>query len=249
MSLLIEYIFLGVLQGLFEWLPVSSEGIVSLATNLLNLEVNPVDMGLFLHLGTVLAVFVYFSKDWKQVLLLRNKELFRFLVLSTLISLAIGYPIYKVIRNVSVGNSLLFLVGVGLLFTAYFHKKKKTWRIGEDKLAAVTGFLQGLSVIPGLSRSGSTIFGLSLGKSDNLEILKTSYMMSVPVGLASGLYVFLNNSGIGVSAWPSLVSSFVVGILSLKVLINVSQKIDFFWFVLIFSILCFIGGALGLIYF
>lgn len=241
-----HYIFLGILQGLFEWIPISSEGVVALVSQFLLKEAHPVNVALFLHLGTLFAILVYFRKDWKEVLMLRNTQLARFLIISTPFSLVVGYPLYRVVKDVAVGNSLLVVTGLGLLLTAYFQKTKKSLKIDFNKLAVITGFLQGLSVIPGFSRSGSTIFGLSLGKLALSEILKTSYMMSVPVVLASSLYLFLDSPSLAIKGWPSLISSFLVGLLSLHFLINLSRKIDFFKFALIFSLLCFLGAALGL---
>jgi len=240
-----KYILLGILQGIFEWLPISSEGIVALTSRFLVININPIDVALFLHFGTLFAVLIYFWKDWKDILTLRNLELFRFLLIATLVSLLIGYPIYNGIKDITVvGDSLLILMGFGLLLTAYFHKTKKKIKIDDDKLAVVSGFLQGLAVIPGVSRSGATIFGLSLGKNSPKEILKISYMISVPVILASSFYLFLNNQTIIVEGWFSLIASFLVGFLTLKFLMNIAKKINFFKFALIFALLCFLGAAL-----
>ena len=239
------YLILGALQGIFEWIPISSEGIVALASQFLINKVNPIEIALFLHLGTLLAVLIYFRKDWQEVLIFRNSQLFYFLIISTFISLVIGYPIYKLIKNIAIGNSLLVLMGFGLLLTAYFYKTKRISEIGFNKLAIITGFLQGLAVIPGLSRSGSTIFGLSLGKIAPSEILKISYMMSAPVVFAMSIYLFLKNPVLIIEGWPSLISSFLVGFLSLHFLINLAKKINFFKFTLIFGLLCFLGAAIG----
>ena len=111
-------------------------------------------------------------------------------------------------------------------------------------MAIITGILQGLAVIPGLSRSASTIFGLSLGKTSPSEILKISYMMSVPVVLASTGYLFLNDATLILKTWPALVFSFLIGIISLHFLINLVKKINFFKFALIFALICFLGAAL-----
>lgn len=244
-----SYIILGILQGIFEWVPISSEGITALTSQFLIKEISPIDMALFLHLGTFFAVLVYFRNDWKKLFLRENPKLFRFLTISTIISLAIGYVLYKVIINVAVGYSLLFVMGFGLLITAYFHKSKKNFNLNLDnglgKLAIISGFLQGLAVIPGLSRSGSTIFGLSLGNFSPSQILKISYMMSAPVVLASSIYIILKTP-ILIEAWPCLISSFVAGIISLHFLMKISEKINFYWFALIFAIICFAGGIIGL---
>lgn len=243
-----EYIILGALQGLFEWIPVSSEGIIALASQCFIKETNPIDLALFLHSGTLFAVLIYFRKDWKEVLTLKNIKLLKFLVITSFVSLIIGFPIYKLVRNIAMGNSLLVIMGIGLLLTAYLHKTKKSLKISFGKLALISGFLQGLSVIPGLSRSGSTIFGLSLRESSPAETLKVSYMMSVPVILLSSCYLFLESPGLGFKGWPSLASGFLVGLLSLHLLINLVKRIDFFRFALIFSILCFLGAIVGFIF-
>jgi undecaprenyl-diphosphatase len=209
-STFIHYAILGILQGIFEWLPVSSQGIVALASKFLIEEFNPIDIALFLHIGTFFAVLIYFRKDWKEVAILKNPELLRFLIITTIISLVIGYLLYKLVINIAVGNMFLVIMGFALLLTAYFQKKGKKLEIGFNKLAIITGFLQGLAVIPGFSRSGATIFGLSLGKLSPSEILKISYMMSVPVVLTSSSYFFLTNSGLIFAAWPALVFSFLV---------------------------------------
>lgn len=243
---MIEYLFLGIIQGIFEWLPISSEGVLSLISNFL-ISANPVNTALFLHLGTLLAVLIYFRKDWLNIFLLKDIKTLKFLIITTIVSLIVAYPLYNLIQGAIVGNSILFLVGFGLLGTAFMSKKKKKIKIKENRLAIVSGILQGLSVIPGLSRSGSTIFGLSLGKENPSEILKLSYMMSVPVVLASSFYLYLNDPQILNNSWPALISAFVVGLLTLHILIKFSSKINFFKFAIFFSILCFLGGFISLI--
>lgn len=239
-----DYIFLGILQGIFEWIPISSEGIVAMASKILIQNLNPLDLSLFLHLGTTLAVLLYFRNDWKNVLTFKNLKLFRFLIISTLISLAVGYPLYKTVQNFIIGSGLLVMTGLGLLFTAFFQKAKRDSKIGFDKLAIITGFLQGLSVIPGFSRSGATVFGLSLGQISPSEILKVSYMMSVPVIITSSVYLFLKNPVILFEGWISLFFSFLAGILSLSFLMHFSKKINFSKFALFFSLLCFLGAII-----
>jgi undecaprenyl-diphosphatase len=241
------YAFLGILQGIFEWIPISSEGIAALYSRFFIKDFNPVDVALFLHLGTLLAVLIYFRKDWKEILTFKNIKLLKFLLITTFISSVVGYPLYKTIRDVAVGNIFLVVMGFGLLLTAIFHKSKKNLRINSTRLAVITGFLQGLAVIPGLSRSGSTIFGLSLGKDNPEEILKISYLMSGPIIFISSIYLFLENSALAFEIWPSLIFSFIVGILSLDFILKAIKKINFFKFSLIFSLFCFLGAIIGFI--
>jgi len=244
---MLDYFFLGIIQGIFEWIPISSEGVVALASQFFIKEVNPVELALFLHLGTLFAALIYFREDWKRVVLLQDLKLLRFLIIATLISAVIGFPLYKLLKDVLVGSSLLLIMGFGLLLTAYFHSRKQTLGFSLEKLAVISGIFQGLAVIPGLSRSGSTIFGLSLGNLAPAEILKFSYMMSLPVVLASSFYLFLGNPSLILESWPALISSFLVGLLSLRFLITLALRISFFAFALIFALLCFFGAAAGLL--
>jgi len=241
------YVLLGALQGIFEWLPISSEGIVALSSGLLLEGVNPVDIALFLHLGTLVAVLVYFRKAWQEVIRFRNPVLLRFLVIATLVSLAIGYPCYQLMHNIAAGAVLLLVMGAGLLLTALFHRLRRggdeTLDHGSNKLAVLAGLLQGLAVIPGLSRSGATIFGLSLGRLSPTTVLKISYMMSAPVVLASTVYVVMKNPVL-LEGWPALVTSFVIGMVSLSLLMRMAERINFTLFALVFAMLCFIGGII-----
>ena len=245
---MLNYIFLGIVQGIFEWIPISSEGINALISRFLTIGFNPVDFALFLHLGTLFAVLIYFRKDWLEILTFKNPKLLRFLIIATIISLIISYPLYKLIRSMVLGNGLLLVMGIGLLFTAYFHKKSINFKIDLKCLAVISGFLQGLAVIPGLSRSGATIFGLSLSGIKPDKILKLSYLMSAPVVLASSCYLVLQDSTLVFKAWPALIFSFLVGILTLHFLINWAKKIDFFKFTLIFSLICFLGAVIGFVF-
>ncbi len=235
---------IGVLQGFFEWLPISSEGVVALTVQFLDIKSNPVDIALFAHFGTLLSALVYFRKDWKEVLTFKNKDLLKFLTIATFVSLLVGFFLYGVVRNFALGSGLLLIMGFGLLMTAFFHKSKRKININLTQLALFSGFLQGLAVIPGLSRSGSTIFSLSLGRIKPSQILRISYMMSVPVILASSVYLGIKDFSLASEFWPSLVFSFIVGISTLHFLIKASQRIDFFKFALIFGILCLTGAFL-----
>jgi len=117
------YLILGALQGIFEWIPISSEGIVAIAAQYLKTDVNPVDFALFLHFGTLLAALSYYWRDWQAVLTLKDWALLKFLIITTLISLPIGLLVHNVTVSISVGSGLLLLTGICLLFTAYFQAK------------------------------------------------------------------------------------------------------------------------------
>ena len=244
---MLDYIILGVIQGIFEWLPISSQGITAISASILIKEVNPIDIALFLHVGTFFSVLIYFRKEWIKVFTLKDVVFFRFLFIATLLSGMVGFLLYSLVESIVIGSSLLFITGIGLLVTAFFHKFRKYKMIKGDKLAVVSGLLQGLSVIPGLSRSGSTIFGLSLGIINTKEILKISYMMSAPVTIGMTVFIFIKEPFLVQESWPAFISSFLIGILSLDILLRFAKKIDFFKFAITFAILCFIGAGIGIL--
>jgi undecaprenyl-diphosphatase len=239
-----EYVLLGALQGIFEWIPISSQGIVTVFSSFAEIEMNAINFSLFLHAGTMLAVLIFFRKDWINLILLRDKELLRFFIIASIISLSLGFVLYKTIGDVALGSGLLFLVGFGLLLTSWFQKNNIRLNMSKDANYIIVGLLQGLSAIPGVSRSGSTIFGLSLKESDPSEILKRSYIISLPAVAASTGYIFLNDPTISSFPWIALISSFVFGIISLKILLDFSKKVNFSKITMIFGILCIIGGIL-----
>lgn len=244
---MIKYLLLGILQGIFEWLPISSEGVISLVGKILIKDLNIIDFAIFLHLGTLFACVFYFWKDLREIIFLRDKKLLRFLLISNFFSLFIGFPLYKTIREIAVGNFLLVIVGTGLLFTAYFNTRKFSKEIDFDKLAIFSGTLQGIAVIPGFSRSGATIFALSFSDLKPEEILKISYIMSIPVVLIATIYLYFENTNFIFNYWPTVFFSFFTGFLTLKALTNLSKKINFSRFVLIFSLLCFLGSIINII--
>lgn len=239
-----DYILLGALQGIFEWLPLSSEGIVSLFSHYLIKDFNSVDLALFLHLGTVFAAIIYFWKDWMNLALFKDKEFLRFFIIVTLISGTLGFFIYKIARDFSMGYGLLILMGCGLLLTSWFQKNNIKLKINKDLSSVIVGLLQALSAIPGVSRSGSTMFGLSLTENDTTQILKKSYIISVPVVLGSSLYLYLKNPTIASSSWIAVLFSFIFGIISLKLLLDFSKKVNFSKFTFIFGILCLLGALI-----
>ena len=237
-----EYILLGFLQGIFEWIPVSSEGIVAIFSQYLVKDFNSVDLALFLHLGTVLAVLVYFWRDWINLVMFKDKDFLRFFIIVTFISGTLGFFVYKMARDVSMGSGLLVLMGLGLILTSWFQKNNVKLKINKDVSSIIVGLLQALSAIPGVSRSGSTVFGLSLTENDPTEILKKSYIISVPVVIGSSLYLYIKNPVMASSSWIAVVFSFIFGIISLKLLLDFSKKVNFSKFTLIFGILCLLGA-------
>lgn len=238
-----EYVVLGILQGIFEWIPVSSEGVVALFSNYFIQDFNAVDIAIFLHLGTFFSVLIYFWRDWLDLLKLKDVKFLKFFILTTIISGAIGFLLYDLSKEIVMGGGLLLLMGFGLLLTSFFQKKKVIFDLNKKWESFLVGIIQGISVIPGVSRSGSTIFALSFFEKDPTKILKISYLLSAPVVLAASGYLYLKNPGILFDGgWIALIFAFVFGVLTLKILFNLTKKMNFYLFTLIFGILCILSG-------
>jgi len=256
---MLENFILGLIQGIAEWLPVSSEGIIVLVktkffggaeTEVLIRE------ALFLHLGTFFAALVYFRKDVKKLLKFNSfddstKKLFSFLAIATVISGAVGYVLLQAIMAledfvVIDAKRLMLVIGGLLLITAYLQFKSKKQLKGEKgiqkKDGILLGLVQGLAVLPGLSRSGTTVATLLVRGYDDSLALKLSFLMSLPIVLAGNILLNLGGLTFSVELAVGLVTAFVFGLLTIDTLIRLTRKINFGYFVLIFALFSFIAA-------
>lgn len=260
---MVESIVLGAAQGIFEWLPISSEGIILLLKTSLfksNLSLaGLINYALFLHLGTLLAVLIYFRKeaavlftsllDYKKT---DKKKVINFYVLATIVSGIVGLVILKLLdyfgNEFSLGGKgIALLVGFALLATAFMQFKKKagSYKTEKDLKIAdgfILGVLQGLSIIPGLSRSGLTVSGLLLRKFNDTTALKLSFIMSLPIVLAGNIILNLDKFAFSLENLIGLVFSFLFGIITIHVLLKVSERINFAWFALAFGLIVIISA-------
>ncbi len=196
----IEAVLLGILQGLGEFLPVSSSGHILLAEKLLGIEVQnaPQEAFLslftvFLHLGTLLAVIVVFWKDWMDILrhLFRSKTL-GMLILASVPAFLMKLLLKKVeINGVPVDDLLdsgFFLGGFFILtalLLAWAEAIASKRRAGKEKdiswkQAAAMGCMQAVGMYSGISRCGSTIFGGVAAGASKEKAARFSFMMSAP---------------------------------------------------------------------
>jgi undecaprenyl-diphosphatase len=203
---ILQAIILGIIQGLTEFLPISSSAHLVIAPYLLNWQIPAQDAFVFdvlVQLGTLMAVIVYFWKDLYQIVveviqgLIRRKPFFSpmarlgwFLVLATIPAIVAGF-FFKDLVEKAFGSPLaagLFLFGTaGLLVIAEQVGKRNrpvesiTWL---DSL--LVGLFQVLALFPGISRSGSTISGGMVRNLDRPSAARFSFLMSVPVFIGAG---------------------------------------------------------------
>lgn len=254
-----QQIILGIIQGITEWLPISSSAFVTLIffnfykiTNLNEI----LHTTLFLHLGTFLAALIYFRKDvinltkdlFKyKTAKLQQRKIINFLVISTIISGIIGIIILQTLNSFEsalklTGKTITLIIGILLLFTGIIQLKIKNKGLKNETEIKISdsvllGFAQGLASLPGISRSGITISALMLKKFNDTTSLKLSFLMSLPIVFFGNLILNYKEFTLTNTALYGLLTSFVFGILTIHGLIKLSKKINFGWFVLIFATL------------
>ena len=221
---------LGVVEGLTEFLPISSTGHLILASTLLHLAESDFlkSFEVIIQLGAILSVVALY---WKQFF---NLEVLKKLLVAFLPTGIIGLALYKVVKTYLLGSEMvvlwaLLLGGVALIVFELLYKEKESavahTRDISYKQAAYIGLFQALAIIPGTSRSAATIVGgLMLGLK-RATIVEFSFLLAVPTMLAAtGLDLVKNASSFSTDQVGSLaigfVVSFIVALLSIKFLLS-----------------------------
>lgn len=184
---MIKYILLGIIQGLTEFLPVSSSGHLVIMQNILGITENNLAISIILHLGTTLALIIFFFKD--ILLVLRSIKLITLIATVTLITGIIGVSGKDFFEGLfssprAVGLALV-CTGIILLSTKKFMDGKRSNLNFKDAL--ILGITQGVAVIPGISRSGITISTLLFRKIDRETAFRFSFLVSIPAILGATL--------------------------------------------------------------
>jgi len=256
---ILQSAFLGLIQGLGEFLPVSSSGHLLLSRFFLGIQTDSPAMkmlDILLHVGTLIPVLIIFRKDWIDMILhpVRNKTLL-LLVIASVPTLAVYLGAKKLFPDVngfSVFDSGWFL-GTSFLITALFllfcdrisfrNQGSGSGRVGIPQ-ALVMGLFQGVGMIPGISRSGSTILGGVSTGLNRTTAAKFSFMMSAPAIVASLLMEGKDAVEAGyiseIALVPSLIGiivTAVVGYLSIRFMLRIISGMPLSWFALYLAVI------------
>lgn len=253
---IISGFILGVVEGITEFLPVSSTGHLILASSLLNLGSGDFTKSfeLIIQLGAILSVVAVY---WKSFLKL---EVLKRLIVAFIPTGIIGLALYKVVKTYLIGNEpvVLWALGIGGVILIAFELLHKEQPDAKESVEAMTykqslyiGLFQALSIIPGTSRSAATIVGGLLLGLKRTTIVEFSFLLAVPTMLAAtGLDIVKNSSAFSADQFGVLavgfVTSFVVALFSIKFLLGYIRKHNFipfgiyrivlallFWFVVL----------------
>jgi undecaprenyl-diphosphatase len=257
MSDLISALILAIVQGLSEWLPISSSGHLVLFQEILNYHPG-LEFDVALHFGTLMAVFVYFGKEIMDIIeaILKGKwksdeaKIGFLIIVATIPAALIGFMFKKLFETAFTSLTIVAfgfgITGLVLLISSLdFAESRKTFPSGVDAL--LIGFAQALAIIPGISRSGSTISAGLLRGLDEKSAMKFSFLMSIPVIFGAGILEIGNNKLPSDLIWATLLA-FVVGLVTIHLLLKFisKNKENFRWFAF-YLILLAIGIGVYLI--
>jgi len=267
MNPVIVAILLGILQGVLEWIPVSSEGGVALASTVLA-GIAPDDatrLALFLHAGTAVAAIAYYRTDVADILG-SVRELSRrpfaddtaalsFLAIATLATGLTGLPAYLLLDAAVSGlegGLFLALVGGLLVLTGLLQRFAVALSLGERSRpnwvdALFVGALQGIAILPGVSRSGTTVSALLLRGHEGESSLRLSFLLSIPAALGANALVLADDGVPAIdplSAVVALSVSAVVGYLTVGALVRLVRTVPFWTVCTVFGGLGVVGGLL-----
>lgn len=257
-----------VLQGILEWLPVSSEGqTVTLLTGFLGVSPEEaLEISLWLHLGTLIAVIVKYRMEIYYYINPKIKEetikQWRwFILLSTIGTIITGVPCYFLVRHLGsdprVGEYFMLVIGVALLITAvllyYAKKQDREGKMIENiskRQMTFSGLLQGFSIIPGISRSGITMSGLLFMSVEKEDSIKGSFIMSIPAvlgGFVLNLIVVLIEGGnIFPLLWWQMIIAIIVtaiiGYFTMELFLLIARRYNF-------AVVCLFLGIITLLFF
>ena len=237
---MIEVLILAIIQGITEFLPVSSSSHLILISNYINFNNQNLSIDVSLHIGSFLAVITYFFKD--IINFFRDKKLFYKILLSSFPVMVVGYILVKynlidTLRNIELIAWTTIIFGILLYIADKFKLQKKINNDLSYKSAIFIGFFQVLSLIPGVSRSGLTITAARFLKFQRYDSAKISFLLSIPtLGAVSifGLNNLINSESLEFSFLNllSITLSFMFSLITIKFFLSFIQKFSLKIFVI-----------------
>ncbi len=192
---MIEIFILSLIQGVTEFLPISSSSHLIIFSEYLKVNNQNLEIDISLHIGSFLAVIIFFRKDILNFI--KKKDLFFKIIIGSIPIMIVGYILVKLnlidqFRNIKTIGWTTLIFGLLLFMSDKFSIEKEFESNFTFKSAIFIGFLQILSLIPGVSRSGITITGARILRFKRYDAAKISFLLSIPT-LAAVSFFGLNN--------------------------------------------------------
>jgi undecaprenyl-diphosphatase len=264
---LLKAIILGIVQGLTEFLPVSSSGHLVLAQSILNITEPPLFFDVMLHFGTLLAVVAFFWRDiWDIISSLFGRDpnksgrishyktkrsarlFFWYIIIGTIptaiIALILKKTIEKSFSDPMIVSIMLIITGVILWFSARVGQRGKELNTTR---AIIIGIVQGIAALPGISRSGSTISTALMAGIDGEQAARFSLLLSLPAIFGATILELKDVGSIDIPITPIIIGvlvAFVVGYISINLLVKILKRGHFS----VFAYYCWAIGILSLIW-
>ncbi|MDD3725962.1 MAG: undecaprenyl-diphosphate phosphatase [Candidatus Ratteibacteria bacterium] len=225
-----EAFILGLVQGIAEWLPISSSGHLVVFQHLFGLK-GGVSFDIFLHLSSLLVIIIFFRRDIVKVgraLFFFDRKSYEFniglyIIYGSIVTGVIGIFLSYYIERFAIMKVMpfTFLITSVLLFLS---TRKSSGEL-DTKKALFIGLMQGLSLLPGVSRSGATISAAKIAGVKNEEAFRFSFLLAIPAILGAVILEVKEFQAIPVSyLLTGLFTSFFVGMISLYLLKNIVVK-------------------------
>ena len=235
----LEVLILSIVQGISEFLPVSSSAHLIVFSNIIDFSNKSLIFDVGLHLGSLLAILFYFRKE---LLNIRNdKKLFNLLLIGSIPLILVGYIFYSTgiinsFRNLKIIAWTTLIFGLLMYFADTFNIKKKIEKDLTIKNILIIGVMQILAVIPGVSRSGITITASRFLNFDRHDSTKISFYLSIPALMGASVLSLKDaiNENIEFNLFLiiSIILSFIFSYLTIKYFLIYTKKFSLKFFVI-----------------
>ena len=235
-----DLIWLSIIQGVTEFLPISSSAHLVLYSHFFNFNYDNLSLDISLHLGSLIAIIFYFRKE--IVNFVSNIKLLFFITLGSLPTLLAGFILVKFdlidnFRNIEVIGWTTLIFGIILYLSDLRAENKNIDNDLSLRSAIFIGFFQILSLVPGVSRSGIIISASSILSFKRTEAARLSFLLSIPTLGAVSIYninelILTNNLSITINNYSSAFLSMVFSFFSIKYLIKYLRRFSLFFFVI-----------------
>ena len=240
-----EIFILSIIQGVTEFLPISSSSHLIIVSNFIEFKNQGLQLDVSLHIGSFLAVIIYFYRD--IVNFVKNKNLFLKIILSSIPVMIVGYLLIRLdlidnLRNLKIIGWMTIIFGILLFLGDKFKINKKLDNNFTFKSAVFIGIFQIFSLIPGVSRSGVTITAARMLNFNRYDSAKISFLLSIPTLAAVSFFgiknlVVTNNLDLSIMNFFFFFLSFLFSYLTIKFFLIYIKKFSLTVFVIYIIIL------------